>query len=115
MLFSIKRVHIAQYTVNFAKSHQGLLYEALKLKLDIWSGDALVFFNKEKTGVKILLADDFGIWVLYKKMSRGRMLQPINFQQILETKEISYGELALLLEGHQYDIKAKKKKFSMKC
>ena len=108
---NIKRIHLARYPIDFRKNHQGLLVEALSMKLEILNGDALVFLNKSKTGLKILVADDTGLWVLYKKMSSGTIKSAIDNWQSKSTKSISQGELMMIAEGNKYEIIKKSKKW----
>lgn len=112
--WNVKRIHLATYPLDFRKQHQALLSEAFSLGLDLWRGDAIVFLNQKKTGIKILLADDTGIWVLYKKMSRGSIATRIEGWKTQSLKTISHSELTLLLEGAQYEIFKNHQKWSCK-
>ncbi len=109
--WNIKRIHLAGYPIDFRKQHQSLLGEAFSLGLDLWSGDAIVFLNGRRNGVKILLADDTGVWLLYKKMSRGALGAMIQGWKEKGIKTISHAELMLLLEGARYQIHEKPKKW----
>jgi hypothetical protein len=103
--WNVKKVHVAQYPIDFRKQHQSLLAEAFALDLDLWSGDLVVFLNRYKTGVKMLLADDTGIWLLYKKMSRGSIKTKICEWGKQGKHTITRSELMMLLEGTQYEVK----------
>lgn len=102
--WNVKRIHLATFPIDFRKQHQSLLGEVLSLGLDLWSGDAVVFLNKRKNSVKILLADNTGVWLLYKKMSRGSIATTIENWRNKGIKSISHSELMLILEGVQYQI-----------
>lgn len=113
--WNVKRIHLATYPLDFRKQHQSLLGEAFSLGLDLWRGDAVVFLNQRKNGIKILLSDDTGVWLLYKKMSRGSIATMIDDWRVRGTKIVSHAELSLLLEGSQYEIFEKHQKWNSKA
>jgi hypothetical protein len=99
-----QRIWVAQHRVDFRKAHGGLLAEAYKMSLDPYNGDVVIFIGRNRRRIKVLHADQTGLWISSKLFTMEAM--KTRFQFLLEPscKVISQGELALLLEGSRYTI-----------
>jgi hypothetical protein len=100
----VKRVLLVCCFIDLRKGHLGLLGICRHLGYEPWSGDLLVFVSKDKTKIKLLVADETGLWVLYKQFSKGVLKTKLRFLQDETTTEISQAELGMLLAGHDYTI-----------
>jgi len=100
----VKRVWLARFKVDFRCGHDGLLSEAYKARLQPFRGDALVFIGRDKRRIKILYADDNGLWVSYKRFNQGGLKYAFRFIVDADYKKISTSELALLLDGASYTV-----------
>lgn len=103
-LTSHSRVLVYRGPVDFRKGHNGLMALVSKAGLDLWSGDLVVFFSKCRKKAKLLVADETGVWLHYKQLSRGRFSQQIQYLNTETYKRISQEELGLLLSGSRYQI-----------
>lgn len=62
------------------------------------SGDAFVFFGKNRHGVKILKWDGDGFLLYYKRLERGSFELPV-FNPNTGNFELSYNTLSFILKG----------------
>lgn len=74
-MFAVRRLCLVEHRVSFARAHDGLLAEAYKLELDPMAGDLLLFIGRDRCRIKILFADNTGLWLLYKRFHRGSLPQ----------------------------------------
>jgi len=67
------RILVAVGSVDFRAGIDGLarLCRA-QLNVDPFSGTLVVFSNRRRTAIKILVYDGQGFWVAHKRLSRGR-------------------------------------------
>lgn len=87
------RVFIARGATDMRQSFDRLGARVREvLRQDPLSGHVFVFFNRQRDRVKILLWENDGFWLLYKRLEAGSFA-------VLEGEEISTRELYLLLEG----------------
>jgi transposase len=67
------------------------------------SGHLFVFCNAQRTRIKILFWDGSGLWLLTKRLERGRFAWPVSGAQGAETGgrrlTLPHSELTLLLSG----------------
>jgi hypothetical protein len=68
-----RRLCIVRKRVDFRKGHEGLLGEAFRLDLSPMNGDVIVFVGRRRDRVKILLADESGLWLQYKVLTKTRI------------------------------------------
>jgi len=94
----IKRVCICRTKVDFRKGHNGLYGDAINAGLDPYEGDLVVFIGSRKDRIKILFFDYSGTLLLYKIFFRLR-LKDFHFLEKPEATTITFGEVAMLLEG----------------
>lgn len=111
---NITKIFLAQHKVDFRKSHNGLLAESYKLKLNVWDGDCVLFLSKNKTKIKILYADKSGLWLSTKIFSAGAMKTKFKFLNEEKCDEITRAEMAMLFDGAQFEVTAKAKEWPFK-
>jgi transposase len=107
----IKRVFLCLARVDFRKRHDGLLGEAYRLGLEPFSGDAVIFIGRDKKRIKVLYADNNGLWESYKRFNKGAHRMKFIFDPDSEAKKIRLAELSLLLDGADYTVTHTKKDF----
>lgn len=99
-----RRFFVAQYSVDFRKGHDGLLGEARRLGLNLYSGDLVVFVSRDRTKVKAIFGDDSGLTLVYKAFSKGTLKTTIRFLQDPSVQNVSYAEIVMLLQGSSYTV-----------
>ena len=107
-LILVKRVLLAQWTVDFRKGHLGLLGECRNAGFEPWSGDCMLFISKNKLSVKILFADPTGLWVANKQFAKGALATEFKILQRPEAQVLSFSELAMLLDGNRFIVTKRK-------
>ena len=65
---------------------------------DPLSGHVFCFLNGRRTMMKLLLCDQTGFWIFYKRLSRGTFELPAVADGV-DRVRLSAGDLALILEG----------------
>lgn len=66
------------------------------LKEDPFSGYMFLFTNRRRVGIKILVFDEQGFWLCYKRLSKGRLeWWPVDSGQ--GASELSFHQLRALL------------------
>jgi len=105
----IRFVHVAMHRVDFRKAHDGLLAECYGMGLDPYAGDVVLFIGRCRQRMKLLFADDSGIWVAFKRFNRGSIKTKFRFLADPEVKQISTAELQMFFEGSAYTIDKKLK------
>ncbi|HEY4300733.1 MAG TPA: IS66 family insertion sequence element accessory protein TnpB [Candidatus Didemnitutus sp.] len=71
------RIFVAVQPVDMRKSFNGLWAAVLeRLQEDPKSGAVYAFINKDRTRLKLLYWDGTGVWVLAKRLERGRFSWP---------------------------------------
>jgi len=84
--------------VDFRKQHDGLVALVRDhLATDPFDGSIVVFFNKRRDRIKLLLWDQNGFWLLYKRLESGtyERLRSSDSQRLVLTR----AELSMLLDG----------------
>lgn len=102
-----QRIWLAQHRVDFRKQHGGLLAEAYKMGLDPFSGDVIIFVGRTRRMLKVLYADATGLFVTAKLFTLEAIKTKFKFIEDALAKDITVGELSLLLEGSRYVIEKK--------
>lgn len=111
-LWSGRNLYVVMHRVDFRKSFDGLLGECLQLGLDpIGKRDVLLFVGRQKNRMKLLFADETGIWVSSKRFHQGSIETSFRFLEDPAVKTISEAELSIFLEGSSYRIDKKMKKW----
>ncbi len=99
-----RRFFLAQYVVDFRKGHQGLLSEARRNGLEPYAGDLIAFVSRDRTKIKALIGDESGLTLLYKSFSNGTIKTKIRFLEFPDVRNVTFAEIAMLLEGSSYTM-----------
>lgn len=102
MISQITRVWLARHVVDFRCGHEGLIAHAKKVGISIESGDGILFIARDKKKLKLLFADDNGIWVGYKKFYKKGLKINIQFFDSPNKSKLLKSELKMLLSGASY-------------
>jgi len=101
------RIWLAQHRVDFRKAHNGLLAEAFKMNLDPFGGDVIIFVGKNRRRIKVLYADQTGLWVSAKVFTLEAMKTKFQFLHEPASCSITQAELMMLMEGSRYTLERK--------
>jgi transposase len=94
------KVYVATQPVNLRKSFDGLSNEAREvLRKDPLSGHILVFLNRRRNQVKLLVWTRGGFMVMHKRLERGTFASLRVMKPDARCVEIDVHELSMLLEG----------------
>jgi transposase len=73
-----QRIFLAVEPVDMRKQFNGLwALAAEKLQEDPFQGSLFVFTNKDRDRLKILFWDGSGVWVMAKRLEKGRFTWPV--------------------------------------
>jgi hypothetical protein len=75
----VKAVYVSSQSVDFRKSHDGLLAECYRLGTDPFAGDMVVFIGRNRRRIKILFADATGLWLASKRFTDYAMKTSFKF------------------------------------
>ncbi len=103
----IRFVHVAMHKVDFRKSHDGLLAECYQMELDPFAGDVVLFVGRCRRRMKLLFADDTGLWLAFKRFNAASMKTKFRFLSDPQVEKISAAELQMFFEGSAYTIDKK--------
>ena len=70
-----------------------------QLGAELTEDTVVVFHNRRRTHVKLLLSGVRGLWILYKRLSRGTYRIPLAIPEGAKRVRVSRRELEVLLEG----------------
>lgn len=101
---TIRRVFLAEYRVDFRKQMNGLLAEAHRLGADPYGGDCVVFIKKDRTQLRALVGDSYGLYLVSRRLEGSRLRTALQFAAEASAGTISTGELSLLLEGSSFTV-----------
>jgi len=92
------KIYLAVEAVDMRKQYNGLwAYASEKLKEDPRQGAVFVFTNKDRDRLKLLYWDGTGVWVMAKRLERGRYTWPVGSDQI--RLSLAPEALTMLLAG----------------
>jgi hypothetical protein len=92
------------HRVDFRKAHDGLLAEAYDMGLDPFAGDVVLFVGRCRRRMKLLFADDSGLWLAFKRFNAQSMRTKFRFLTDPKASQISMGELQMFFEGSAYTV-----------
>ena len=103
----IRFVHLAMHKVDFRKAHDGLLAECYRMDLDPFAGDVVLFVGRCRRRMKLLFADESGLWLAFKRFNSESMKTKFRFLIDPEVKQISADELQMFFEGTAYTVEGR--------
>ena len=117
MLFGISgsaRLFLYCLPADMRKGFNGLGgLAANKLGQNPLSGDIFIFVNRTRTMIKILVWDQTGFAIWYKRLEQGTFEIP-QIEKTQNSVEISRQKLMLILEGISLKSVQNRKRFSLK-
>jgi hypothetical protein len=106
---NVRRVLLIEHRVDFRKHFNGLLAEAYRVGANPYGGDCVVFIKKDRTQIRALVGDGYGLYLVSRRFEGGRLRALLEFAKEPSTRAISTGELSLLLEGASFTVHQKAK------
>ena len=104
------RVFLCRHAVDFRKAHDGLCAIIRdEFQDDPFSGDVFAFFNRVKDRIKLVVWDRNGFWLCYKRLEKGTFPFAVSGEGRVE---IEQGQLAMILEGIEWNKMKKSLQFS---
>ena len=82
------------------------------LGMDPLSGDVFIFLNRRRTHMKLLVWEDSGFVVYYKRLERGRFEYP-NMDGPSRGIVISWRQLILIIQGIELKSVRQRRRFSL--
>ena len=64
----------------------------------------MVFISRCRTRIKVLFADETGLWMSYKQFAKGAIATQIEMLTRAKTKTMTPSDFAILLEGNSYTV-----------
>lgn len=101
---TVHRVLLAEHRVDFRKGLDGLLAEAYRIGARPYDGECVVFVKKDRTQLRALVGDGFGLYLVSRRFEGGRLRLLLEFAERPGAKSVSSGELSLLLEGASFTV-----------
>lgn len=101
---TVRRVLLASHRVDFRRQHDGLLAEAYRIGAQPYDGDCIVFIRKDRTQIRVLVGDRYGLYLVSRRFEGGRLRMLLKFAEQPSAKTVSSGELSLLLEGSSFTV-----------
>lgn len=106
---TVRRVLLAEHRVDFRKGFNGLLAEAYGLGAQPYDGDCVAFVKKDRTQLRALVGDTYGLYMISRRFEGGRMRALLEFADRPGSRTVSTGELSLLLEGSDFTVHTRAK------
>jgi len=100
----LRYIHLAMHRVDFRKSHDGMLAECYQMGLDPYAGDVVLFVGRCRRCMKLLFADETGLWLAFKRFNEESMKTKFRFLSDPQANKISMAELQMFFEGTAYTI-----------
>jgi transposase len=110
----IERVFVAEHRIDFRKGFNGLLGECYRLGLNPYAGICVVFVKSDKTQIRVIVGDDEGLFLLSRRFDKGSIKLSWLNSPSPSKHSITQGELSLLLEGANFEVKKRVKKWRTK-
>ncbi len=109
LMGSTQRIFVVDHRVDFRLRHYGLLAIAYSLGLDPFKGHLIVFVGRNKREVRVLTGDATGIWLVSKIFTEQSIRTQFAFLTDPNCRQITSGDLAMLMEGAAYEVKRRLK------
>lgn len=107
----VRRVVLATHKVDFRKRFDGLLGEAYRLGADPYQGDCIVFVKRDRRELRAMVGDSLGLYLLNRRFDGGSLRPFLTFAEDPSCKTISSGELTMLLEGANFTVHSRARKW----
>lgn len=105
--FEGKRVYLSCGATDMRKSIDGLTnIVQISFTLDPFAPAAYVFCNRKRDRIKILVWDEDGFWLLFKRLEKGHFRWPKEGEEL--TMALTQEELRTLLDGAKVELKLKR-------
>jgi hypothetical protein len=72
--------------------------------LDPFAGDVVLFIGRCRRRMKLLFADDSGLWLAFKRFNAETLKTRFRFLSDPQTNRISMAELQMFFEGKAYTV-----------
>ena len=96
------------------KSHDGLFGVTREiLRKDPLSGHFFVFFNRRRNRIKILVWEEGGFWLFYKRLEQGTIEIPAYLRSATRCAEVEKWQLDLLFAGISVKETGRRKRYSV--
>ncbi|MBK7410721.1 MAG: IS66 family insertion sequence element accessory protein TnpB [Saprospirales bacterium] len=82
------------------------------LDMNPLSGDVFIFLNRRRTHMKLMVWEEGGFVVYYKRLERGRFEYP-HLDASEGSMVISWGQLMLIIQGIELGSVRQRKRFSL--
>jgi transposase len=103
LTFGGRRIFLVAGATDMRKSFNGLAGIVRdRLEADPMSRHLFLFCNRPRNRLKVLVADESGMWVLSKRLDRGTFSWPAIDSDLVRV-EYREEQLALLLRGFDVD------------
>jgi transposase len=103
LTFGGGRIFLVSGATDMRKSFNGLAgIVRERLQADPMSRHLFFFCNRDRNRMKVLVADESGMWVLSKRLDRGTFAWPAANSDVVRV-EYREEQLALLLNGFDAD------------
>ncbi len=103
LTFGGGRIFLVAGPTDMRKSFNGLAgIVRERLQADPMSRHLFFFCNRDRNRLKVLVADESGMWVLSKRLDRGTFAWPAANSEVVRV-EYREEQLALLLRGFDAD------------
>lgn len=99
MLSSIKNIYVAKWRIDMRFGLDRLYSIAKEHGADPMNGDIVVFRGRNPKRIKVLHADQTGLWLSVKRYCSEGSKARIRFLDDPKVEEISRQELVALLQG----------------
>jgi transposase len=101
---TVRRVLLIEHRVDFRRSFDGLLAEAYRVGAQPYDGDCVVFIKKDRTQIRTLVGDGYGLYLVLRRFEGGRLRTLLAFAERPGAKTMSMAELSMLLEGSSFTV-----------
>lgn len=96
---SLQRFHLYRYATDMRKGFDGLAGLVISaLNSDPLNGDAYIFINKRRNRLKLLVWENGGFVIYYKRLEKGTFELPALSPSAVSI-ELSWDELVMLISG----------------
>jgi hypothetical protein len=86
---TVRRVLLAEHRVDFRRQMTGLLAEAYRIGADPYDGDCVVFIRKDRTQIRALVGDDYGLYLVSRRFEGSRLRALLKFAEEPSAKVVS--------------------------